>query len=352
MADSEEIFPARRPYVILGWDMGNEDFVLSLQLNGVGFTIAVSPDKFRNSPVALAEFQHILNKIEVEGAFDSGFWDYAEKIADLWLPEFERLAPSVVHHGTLTLAHLAQTQAFECEFRVVDEIPILASPTTAPEDPPDVDCDIRTLQSSFPIFRPEEVEVPYDDPHHIHEITPRRVFVKGKHLFYKGSWSPYDPIHEIDKYTKITASGLSFQELRTSRAYGIVANSQGHTKGVLYDWIDTKESPARLTWVVTSDTPLALREKWSQQIKDTVAKLHQLGVIWGNINSDNVLIDKDGNAVVINLEDGTAEGWVDRDNHGSLQGDIQGLERMMDFIFNNQSPLRRKPFSDDEGEED
>lgn len=94
------------------------------------------------------------------------------------------------------------------------------------------------------------------------------------------------------------------------------------------------------------DTPLSTRQKWAGQIRETVAALHELGIVWGDVKPDNVLIDNDNNAVVIDLEGGTTRGWVDRDVGGTLEGDMQGMERMMDFIFNDESPLRLDASSD------
>ena len=47
-------------------------------------------------------------------------------------------------------------------------------------------------------------------------------------------------------------------------------------------------------------------------------------------------------AWVIDLEGGTIRGWVDIENQGTLEGDAQGMERLVDFIFNDESPLRRE----------
>jgi len=151
------------------------------------------------------------------------------------------------------------------------------------------------------------------------------------------------------KYAKIAASGLSQQELRTSRLYGIVVGGKGWIRGLLYEWIDTGLDRT-LTWMVDSKTPIATREKWATQIRETVAKLHDLDVVWGDVKSENVLIDKDGNAVIIDLEGGFTRGWVDSDKSGKLEGDLQGLERMTNFIFNDNSALR--PSADGVHEDD
>ncbi|KJZ78254.1 hypothetical protein HIM_02292 [Hirsutella minnesotensis 3608] len=322
---------------------------MNIRVNGFRFRIPVSPDCFINSPRALKVFSEIFDKISASEDDDPEVWTYGEHIADVFLPEFERLAPPVLHTGKLTLANLAVRGSFVCEYRVVQENAIAGVVTESVfEDMPlPEEWDMRLRQSSFPVFDPADVEVPYSDGRFIYDIIPRQVFVQGKTFFYKSCWSPYDAIDEVEKYSRIHASGLSTQQLSTSRLFGIVAGRDGQTKGLLYDWIETKGT-GTLTSVINADTPPSLREKWASQIHGAVMGLHSLGIVWSDVKPDNVLIDGGNNAVVIDLEGGTTRGWVDHDTGGSVEGDLQGLERLVDFIFNDQSPLRLGHRSDEE----
>ncbi|KAJ4317194.1 hypothetical protein N0V84_007498 [Fusarium piperis] len=338
--------PEQSPYEIRGWDSGDDDLAISIRVNGCRFTISISPNSFSNSPVALRLFRNILAKFIAGEDGDPEVWDYSEQVADVFLPEFKRLAPPVVHTGKLTLADLAPRGAFECEYCVIDERPLAVGITErVPEIEPIDEWNIRKIQSAFPVFDPREVEVPYDEGHRIYDIIPQRVIVNGQQFFYKSSWSPSDPIDEIGKYVKIKASNPPLEHLHMSRLFGIVAYPNGQTKGLLYEWIETGRH-GTLWSVMKSDTPLSTRQKWAGQIRETVAALHELGVVWGDVKPDNVLIDNDNNAVVIDLEGGTTRGWVDHDVGGTLEGDMQGMERMMDFIFNDESPLRLGASSD------
>ncbi|PNH44517.1 hypothetical protein VD0004_g3182 [Verticillium dahliae] len=205
--------------------------------------------------------------------------------------------------------------------------------------------DARTLQTSFHIVGLADVEVPYDDPADIFSIIPQRVLVHGQFIFYKSSVSTEGTRNEIGKYDKIAASGLSSSELPTSRLCAMVVGSKGRLHGMIYHFIKSEE---RLTWAVDERAALALREKWAAQIKDTVAKLHHLSVVWGDVKADNVLVDENGNAIVIDLEGGTTQGWVDREKEGTVEGDAQGVENMMDFIFDDESMLRPPPLGPDD----
>jgi serine/threonine protein kinase len=102
---------------------------------------------------------------------------------------------------------------------------------------------------------------------------------------------------------------------------------------------------------VDERTPMAKREKWAAQIKDTLTKLHGRGVVWGDAKDSNVLIDHKDNAILIDFEGGTTQGWVDREKARTVEGDNQGLERLMDFIFNDKSELRPLPLDEEEKED-
>jgi len=43
------------------------------------------------------------------------------------------------------------------------------------------------------------------------------------------------------------------------------------------------------------------------------------------------------NAWIIDFEGGHTEGWVDRDKAGTVEGDLQGLENIVNFIFEEKT---------------
>ncbi|KAM0331571.1 hypothetical protein ACHAQA_003250 [Verticillium albo-atrum] len=323
-------------YEIGSWTLGADGFDLGVRLNGKGFKIGIWADFFKDSPEASQGFQRAFTMMNEGNDQCTELWDYFEWVVGFFLPQFQAHAPPVVHTGKLTLADLDVQEVFECEFHVVQEEPIPGHVTQRMEEEVE-DFDARTLQTSFPIIELADVEVPYDQTTDIFSIIPQRVVVGGRSCFYKLSASVESARNEIGKHDKIAASGLTPSDLSTSRLSAIVVASKGRLRGLIYDFIESEE---RLTWAIGESTPLGLKEKWASQIKDTVTKMHRLDVIWGDVKADNVLIDKDRNAVIIDLEGGITQGWVDHENEGTVRGDLQGLEKMTDFIFNDESPLR------------
>jgi serine/threonine protein kinase len=60
--------------------------------------------------------------------------------------------------------------------------------------------------------------------------------------------------------------------------------------------------------------------------------LHNLGILWRDIKIDNVLINHDGDAVVLDFGGGNTMGWVDRDKYGTMEGEEQGLAKIIEAL--------------------
>ncbi len=75
-----------------------------------------------------------------------------------------------------------------------------------------------------------------------------------------------------------------------------------------------------------------MRRRWAPHVDGSIKKLHQQGIIWGDAKAENVLIDKNDDAWVIDFGGSYTPGWVDPDKAGSLEGDIQGLEMIIDML--------------------
>lgn len=72
--------------------------------------------------------------------------------------------------------------------------------------------------------------------------------------------------------------------------------------------------------------------RWARQIKVTLKWLHECGIIWGDVKAQNVLIDKEDNAWIIDFGGSYTTGWVDKEKAGTLEGDMQGLEQIMKIL--------------------
>lgn len=60
--------------------------------------------------------------------------------------------------------------------------------------------------------------------------------------------------------------------------------------------------------------------------------LHYQSIIWGDAKADNILIDTQDNAWIIDFGGSYTLGWVDAEKAGTIEGDMQGLAKIMDII--------------------
>jgi hypothetical protein len=332
--------PPKHDFILHGCGLTPEGFVVYVRLRSAQLNIYVQTEDFHNSPGALRMLWSSRAKIDSEHD-EPELWEYHEQIASYFLSALREVVPDVNYVGRLTLADLQLKQHYQCRLEFYDEEPRPSAIIEAESQEEDEDdCDYfgpATATWPFPRFQASDVEVCYDDPTTIFEIVPEKVFVHGKAFFWKPSWISDESRQGVEKYCRIHGSSRSPQELLTSRLYGIVVDKKGFLRGQLYHWIEVGH---HLTWDVLETTPIATRTKWASQVRETLATLHAMDVIWGDVKAENVLIDKLGNAIVIDLEGGATRGWIDEDKMGTREGDLQGLERLADYILNDECTLR------------
>ncbi|KAI5464247.1 hypothetical protein BGZ63DRAFT_411989 [Mariannaea sp. PMI_226] len=125
-----------------------------------------------------------------------------------------------------------------------------------------------------------------------------------------------------------------------SRANICVARLQGYVKhadsgaiiGLLRDFILSGVHGDTLRDVDVSVVPNEMRRKWANQIRETVDKLHEVGVVWGDGKASNVIIDQLDNAWLIDFAGGWSKGWVDEELAGSKEGDNQAVRKLSEFL--------------------
>ncbi|KAM5378789.1 hypothetical protein ACJZ2D_004262 [Fusarium nematophilum] len=172
---------------------------------------------------------------------------------------------------------------------------------------------------------PTKCETAWED---IEKVTPRG----GTSPFFLklvGPWVTHPTKRELSTYRQIREM-IPDPHGRFSRLHGLVKSENGRVLGLLLSYINCKN--LTLTCAMRRDPPVALRRKWKKQIRWTVELLHIAGIIWGNVKADNVLIDDRDDAWVIDFSGGYTEGWVDKEHAGTLEGDEQGLSKIIEFI--------------------
>ncbi|EXJ90961.1 hypothetical protein A1O1_04068 [Capronia coronata CBS 617.96] len=74
------------------------------------------------------------------------------------------------------------------------------------------------------------------------------------------------------------------------------------------------------------------RRKWKDQIEQSISLLHQNGIVWGDVKPRNIIIDKSAHAWLVDFGGSWTNGWVDEDLAETLEGDLQGLRRVAEYL--------------------
>ncbi|KAK2748269.1 hypothetical protein FQN57_000927 [Myotisia sp. PD_48] len=334
---------------ILGYTYGADDLHIDVRFNATLFILSLKKDDFYSSPLRAEEFNHALDPTS-----DCLYEYSASLIGRSILLSLKDLAPPIKHDGKLTAADLNLRRAFNCELHVRDETVVVDSIVPgALEDETFLymnrACGRDIPPFRFPTFRRSDVEVLYEDSdrefHDILDTYPTKVLVEGSPLlYYKPPISLDEAVDEIQKHNILATSEQ--EDLHMSRLYGVVREGRD-IFALLYYHVESES----LSSMINRDTPASLREKWASQIRTTVLKLHQLGVIWGDVKADNVLIDNENNALITDLEGGFTRAWIDEKNQGTVEGDLQGLQKLIEFIFDDDCDIRVRNRADIEAEE-
>jgi serine/threonine protein kinase len=140
-----------------------------------------------------------------------------------------------------------------------------------------------------------------------------------------------DALHELNAYLRIDQLKVE-DGLRVPRILGFVQGEDCSSyMGLLLSYIDCDSRT--LEGAVRADTPKHLRQRWADQVSSTLKHLHEAGIVWGDAKAANVLVNTNMDAWIMDFGGGFTEGWVEREKAGTVEGDIQGLAKIVDYIF-------------------
>jgi serine/threonine protein kinase len=261
-------------------------------------------------------------------------------MADAVLDELRRLAPSSDRKDPMTVQdYYKPDETFL--FKLVNRQGKL---TPIPLPPRDVDpgaysspkaliSDLAAEWNGLPLVDASCIEVlPMSgNEDFVAADPPRRVMVDGQVFHFKGVQDPQSFRREFGILQKLKHLGLN-KMLRVPTLHAAVryADEAEYMVGFLLEQIDSKGA---LGWPGCSmDAPRRLRENWMAQVEETVRQLHGQGIVWGDVKPDNVLIDRNDDAWVIDFGGGFNSRFVDRDMIETKQGDLQGLKRLREFL--------------------
>lgn len=333
-----------------------EDVTLSMRYHGRLFVIEMSVSNFRNSPNALNQYLNNIASIlpdnngESDGITDKEAFQW---VANIFEPIFSQLAPDMppdfdpheISGGQSKplLSEYLFPETFGCRLEAQDDefIPVhvdnegsLVTPRSFLDD--DL---LEELEVCTRFFEALELEIVFQRPEQALYMMPELMLAdldgsghKTLCFFKHFGLASEDPItRELAVHQKVHDAKLG-PDVRVSRLQGVVQlRDEDATLGLLLSFID-HEDGMTLRSTLYDDPPRHLRERWAEQVSHTVEELHKAGAVWGDAKAENVLIDKNNDAWVIDFEGGYTEGWVDEDMAGTKEGDFQGLGKILDSI--------------------
>ncbi|KAJ3456896.1 hypothetical protein MRS44_016919 [Fusarium solani] len=175
------------------------------------------------------------------------------------------------------------------------------------------------LDQWVPSYAPSDVNLCYDRPGDVLIKPPARVIVHNQEgtpvtCFFKQfkvSFSPSHAKEELAVLKRIAQAQIPPPpEAYICRLHRVVRDGNGLV-GMLFVWIDKKGVLSRARAAMSSA---------------------RHGIIWGDAKADNVLIDKNDDAWIIDFGGNYTPGWVDEDKSGTLEGDKQGLASILDLL--------------------
>jgi serine/threonine protein kinase len=188
------------------------------------------------------------------------------------------------------------------------------------------------LCASWKSWHPSEVRICHEKVIGPPSHTPHKVLLNDGavaflKLVHRGDNQSLQ--NELSTYGKVDRAQLD-NKRRISRLHGLVRNSDGVTFSLLLTYIDCKR--VTLSCAVKSRTEDSRRERWAAQIQEAVGQLHDAGIVWGDAKPDNILIDVNEDAWLIDFGGGYTEGWVPKNLGGTMEGDRIALEKILEYF--------------------
>ncbi|EGX87629.1 Protein kinase-like domain [Cordyceps militaris CM01] len=121
--------------------------------------------------------------------------------------------------------------------------------------------------------------------------------------------------------------------IATPHLVGYVTHAEtGVVIGFVREWVAASRHGATLRQIPMAKMSLDQRQKWADQIEDTMEDLHNADLFWGDCKPANIIVDREQNIWLIDLGGNFSQHWVDKELSGTLAGDEQGLLNLQKFL--------------------
>ncbi|PGH28671.1 hypothetical protein GX50_08585 [[Emmonsia] crescens] len=225
---------------------------------------------------------------------------------------FRTLAPRPTEPQIITLEEYYTTPAIHLTITVNDGKLTAIQSSHKPDDlmpRTSLSSSYTAMTASVPLLDPSKVKLPWDSENE-RPLRPSKVLTLLR-------------LHQL---------GLN-DKIRVPKLHGFVSSgnkSNMEICGILITYIKFRRTLASRD-EIRKAAPY-LRETWIHQLKEMVNEFHKAGIIWGDVKPGNVLIDMENNLWIIDFGGSYTPGWVDEKLMETVEGDLQGLSKIINFI--------------------
>ncbi|EGY18689.1 uncharacterized protein VDAG_09215 [Verticillium dahliae VdLs.17] len=316
----------------------DDDCEITVRRNGKLIYLRLSPLQFQESPEVEAYYFKCLNVLKsgeevIDDLYDDEAQEWLVKPFEPLMAQFATEPPGGLGIPTLAKYFFADYLVLTLDVKKEELRPRRVETQTPPRIPWVWISDelAHDLEGWTTIYPPSQVEIYYDRPQDVLIRLPRRVHVNdGKDTYFFKPFcvggSREEVSQELKNFKQIAMANLG-PKARVCRLHGVVGDGD-QLLGMLLTFVEERLPLHR----ARAFAPSSLRQQWAAQIKDSLAALHKAGLVWGDVKPHNVLIDAEDNAWLIDFGGSYTEGWVDRQEAGTVEGDLHGLARILEFL--------------------
>jgi hypothetical protein len=133
---------------------------------------------------------------------------------------------------------------------------------------------------------------------------------------------------EVDMLARIGVARLHEQQINTACMAGVVTTEDGAAVlGVVLLWT---RGAARLA-AETAVARVEMHGQWREEVRGIIGVLHERGIVWGDLNPHNILIDDRLAPWVVDFGGECNLEFVDDENRETATGDWQGFHSAFDY---------------------
>ncbi|KAK4099433.1 hypothetical protein N658DRAFT_568113 [Parathielavia hyrcaniae] len=310
----------------------DDDCVVFIRCNGREFHIELSPFFLCDSPLLTSQCHKFVAAVRDRGEIDADeegdsdeeecpeetqtrFYDWLIAVFE---PVFSKTAPDVPPSFDPAKIQTGEAKPLLSEYHFPRHADVDSNRKTA--SPSLFICPTRRVYSQNLCATLSQPSRKNSKQH----VYPGRFDGSGEKTtcFFKGfgAGALFALAKELEGHLRLLQSNVA-PEARVVRLLGVVAAAEDSRNDGILDGIYLRR------------TSISLREHWVSLIREAVRQLHEGGVVWGDAKADNVLIDKNNDAWLIDFGGGYTGGWVDEEKIGTKAEDLQGVEIIVEYLF-------------------